>query len=1515
MNIQKSIRVLVLCMGLVLASCGGGSDSGSTSPVSSTSPTSSTVSMTGVVVDGYLGGATAFLDLNGNGSLDAGEPSAITKSDGTYNLLVTAAQAAVGASIVVDVPSTAIDADTGKEVGQRFVMSAPPVAQGTRAVISPMTTLVKSQMDKYANLTVAEAEANVKDKIGLAGSNVDLLSDYVAAKKTGAVNAADYERVHSIARVSAQAVKNNIASIEAAVKASGTTATLNDIVTLIVDQVLAELTNIALQVDLVPASTLDPAAALANTNVNNISTTNIQADIATIQTIAKKPVITLHGSNQMTVVKGVVFSDPGAVAISNVDGDISSKIKVSGAVDTAQVGFYTLSYDVADAAGNQAQQVLRIVQVVAAADTVAPIITVNGAVTVSLNAGTLYNDRGATLDDPYATLTTTGYVNTAKSGRYTITYNAVDGAGNAATPVTRTVNVVDATPPSVFQLLGSANVSIIQGGSFTDPGVFAWDATDGDISNNVVITGTVNTQVQGTYTLTYNVSDKAGNAAQAITRTVNVTTETIPPVVTAPAAIQAQATGATTAVTLGTSTVTDNVSTGLTATASPVGPFTVGTHIITWTATDAAGNIGTAQQIVTIVDTTPPTITAPANITTPATAALTAVTLGTPTGVSDLTSTPSVLNNAPAAGFPVGVTTVTWTAIDAYNNTAAAAQTVTITDNVPPVVTAPANVSLFDTDTAGIAAFLNGASAIDNIDGTLTVSNSAPVSLPTGTTLVTFSATDTAGNTASAVASITLNVAGVGTNVPVTVRTDGVDQNTGQVIGTPGPIANAVVVVDGVEYITDVNGNTSVPSLDVGVHEMHVFADGYQFSSAYGYTADPLGNTVTISPATTTGQSYYDSWVSTLNLQMPAGYVARANSVMEVTITDPYGNTYATQASNTYDPYGVVYSTYSPIPTSFIPAFSSFSATIDITEITCDPYGFNCTKAAFAPFTWNLSTVDTGTVFSGAATPTNVAVPSLLSAPVAFSGNTADSQVIMDVNITNSVLAVGTLDIYTQNVGAQVIFSVTDAYGVVNDYLANVQTSYNYGGFTDAYTNVFVPQNTVANNQATLNFYGIPPGSQVSGHLYVVEGNSIAPSYILEPGLFIMGNYVDLGVVSLTTTAYPYIYSSALPASKTVNAAFPLVPVLPVADAAQGRVSLELSISNSVYSDPYTVLPSNSFPSLSLSFTTTDVYGNPVTYDGSASVSITVIYDAYGTATTSVDVGPALGELFIPNDLAIGSTITGVLTVTESLITPPNFPLNPESTSVIVNQVDLGLHTFTVTANRQTWQGYNIPLVGIVNTPTPVSVVFPLTPPTPTTVLTVQSVAPPAGMVIDSINVSDNYGYFDYLGAWSSPIVLPHAFTSWNPPQGVLGLNIHASDPYSNWNWGVDSSNLSVGSVFNYSSTLTLPTIVAANQSGNVINFNTVAGATTVRFMIGDNWNIFVDPAATSFTLPPVPLSINNPYIVGQQYNLSYEFNLIPGFSHSSLMTSYNSDSGGQTLLNGVSFEYLGDYIGVPYTY
>ena len=73
------------------------------------------------------------------------------------------------------------------------------------------------------------------------------------------------------------------------------------------------------------------------------------------------PVITLLGDNPMNVVQASTFSDPGATALDNVDGDISGNITVTGNVDTSATGAYILRYDVIDAAGNVATTATRTV--------------------------------------------------------------------------------------------------------------------------------------------------------------------------------------------------------------------------------------------------------------------------------------------------------------------------------------------------------------------------------------------------------------------------------------------------------------------------------------------------------------------------------------------------------------------------------------------------------------------------------------------------------------------------------------------------------------------------------------------------------------------------------------------------------------------------------------------------------------------------------------------------------------------------------------------------------------------------------------------------------------------------------------------------------------------------------------------------------------------------------------------------------------------------------------------------
>ena len=106
-----------------------------------------------------------------------------------------------------------------------------------------------------------------------------------------------------------------------------------------------------------------------------------------------------------------------------------------------------------------------------------------------------------------------------------------DAAGNVAARVTRTVQVTaDVTVP-VITLIGS-NVSLELGSIYTDAGATASDNIDGDISATIVTVSDVNTGAVGTYTVTYNVSDAAGNAAVEVTRTVTVTPDVTVPVIT-----------------------------------------------------------------------------------------------------------------------------------------------------------------------------------------------------------------------------------------------------------------------------------------------------------------------------------------------------------------------------------------------------------------------------------------------------------------------------------------------------------------------------------------------------------------------------------------------------------------------------------------------------------------------------------------------------------------------------------------------------------------------------------------------------------------------------------------------------------------------------------------------------------------------------------------------------------------------------------------------------------------------
>ncbi|MBK8706308.1 MAG: HYR domain-containing protein [Saprospiraceae bacterium] len=121
------------------------------------------------------------------------------------------------------------------------------------------------------------------------------------------------------------------------------------------------------------------------------------------------------------------------------------------------------------------------------------------------------------------------------------------------------------------------------------------------------------------------------------------------------------------------------------------GQFEVGTTTVTYTATDLSNNITVCSFTIKINDTTPPTLTgcpSPISVNASATQCASGPVFWTPPTASD--NCPGVTlttTHLPGTSFPVGVTTVTYTATDVHGLTTLCQFTVTVTDNTAPVVT------------------------------------------------------------------------------------------------------------------------------------------------------------------------------------------------------------------------------------------------------------------------------------------------------------------------------------------------------------------------------------------------------------------------------------------------------------------------------------------------------------------------------------------------------------------------------------------------------------------------------------------------------------------------------------------------------------------------------------------------------------------------------------------------------------------------------------------------------------
>lgn len=601
------------------------------------------------------------------------------------------------------------------------------------------------------------------------------------------------------------------------------------------------------------------------------------------------PVITLLGTSLVTLEVGTAYTDTGATASDDVDGDISASIVTGGdIVNINTLGTYTITYNVSDLSGNPAAEITRTVNIV---DTTAPVITLLGDNPATHEVGTTYNDAGATANDNYngnitANIVTVNPVDLNTLGTYTVTYNITDSSGNVATEVTRTVNVVDTTAP-VITLLGENPITIPVNTVYEDAGATALDNYDGDLTTDIVTVNLVDTANVGAYQISYNITDYAGNPATEAIRTVNVV-DISAPIITL----------------LGDNTITVEVDSEYTDAGAiaiddvdgdisndiviinNVDINTVGSYSITYNVTDSSGNQAPeVVRTVNVVDNMAPVITLlgdnPVSIEV-GYQYIDAGAIASDNYDGDITDSIVVVNNVDYN--TVGVYTVIYNVNDTSDNPAdEITRTVNVTtDNTLPVITLNGgNVVIYE----GVNYEDAHATAFDNIDGDITedivVTDLETVDANTpGTYTINYNVADGSGNSATEVSrtvtvlvlednqiALTSNITINASSTEVMIGSDVPNNST---ISIPSTINNANLNLSALMNGTDatfatgltINSETSIGEVNVQIPQNTLISGEAGWEGVVNLPQIQENSSITVTP--------------------DSGYSASVSSVLEI---------------------------------------------------------------------------------------------------------------------------------------------------------------------------------------------------------------------------------------------------------------------------------------------------------------------------------------------------------------------------------------------------------------------------------------------------------------------------------------------------------------------------------------------------------------------------------------------------------------------------------------------------------
>lgn len=433
------------------------------------------------------------------------------------------------------------------------------------------------------------------------------------------------------------------------------------------------------------------------------------------------------------------------------------------------------------------------------------------------------------IDNCTGSITPTSPINpgaTFPLGSTMVTYSAQDEAGN---PATYSFNVIveDQTGPEFTNL--PANITVNSNPTNCRATV-TWDAVVA--TDNCSSAGDINITRShvpgdifdlGDTEVTYTATDVEGN--QTIDSfIITVVDASAPTLLSCPSDINLTATNSCTAVaTWASPNFNDRCDATPTITRSHTSgsAFPIGTTAVTITATDDAGNQTTCSFNVTVTDVSAPTFdSCPANITVATGAdgcqATASWTVPTASDNCSLEITPTAAFS-PGDTFPLGTTTVTYTAVDVAGNEATCSFDVIVLDETAPVFSdCPADIEVIAGAACATSVSWTPPTAGDNCDNnvTITESHASGDTFPLGTTTVTYTATDAAGNATTCTFNVTV-----------------IDQTGPEVTNCPADIEITTAGCESIATWDDI----------VAIENCSTVTQSSNFSSGDTF---PLGNTV-----------------------------------------------------------------------------------------------------------------------------------------------------------------------------------------------------------------------------------------------------------------------------------------------------------------------------------------------------------------------------------------------------------------------------------------------------------------------------------------------------------------------------------------------------------------------------------------------------------------------------------------------------------------------------------------------